>query len=75
MDFGELVREALGEQSPRQAGRRCGLSHTLIAEMLHGHVPQRKNLAQFADGLGLPEDLRGRLFRVAGYRDPAAAVA
>lgn len=66
-EFGALMTEALGGLSLRVAAERCSLSHTTLAGMVNGKVPRPDTLGQVADGLGVGEDLRARLFHEAGY--------
>jgi hypothetical protein len=49
----------------------CGLSHEAIYRLLRGALPRRPTLVRFADNLELDAPKRERLFRAAGYLDPA----
>jgi DNA-binding phage protein len=71
-DFAEAVKEITEARgSLRSVALRAGVAHTTLYDMLGGRPPLRVTLVRFADNLELRPKERARLFRAAGYLDPA----
>lgn len=70
----ETVREMYGGREDAEVARLTGVSQPWVNQIRNGRIPSRRTLAAIADTLKPARDMRSRLFRMAGYVDPLAAL-
>jgi hypothetical protein len=71
-EFGDLVIKITGEHSLTQVSMATGISPEYIRRMQMGHVPSRKIIEQFVEGMRVKDRDERDLLIIAGYKEPVS---